>query len=615
MDNNKIHRKINIRTLKNHTLMLKRNYYDGNILDGNCWDKFVCDLKIPKSNGNILSKYTWADFLCDKIPMKDDVDKYIIRFKNLIEIYHLVINVFYPSCQMYQMCKCGLKRIKHDFLKDCIPNDIIVTNNEVGEYEPGQFVVITSEKTIFDKYFASHNDYLCAFMSFMDSFINTNESLNIQQDVIPYFDINCYISSSSRDMGIMTPIMEMWIPNKKYYIGDTVIYNGANFELVKGGDYDKYELTGEILNTYLHDTRYVVITEEELDIYIKNILEPKATSKRYILKVTREPRSIEPTIITQYYLLVPFFTGYFNEKTKMVEFDKVDYFYIVDSYGNKIPMENLVQSDGYWKNKNLTDNTLYTDDHYQPLKNITSTQLKNFQRKKKSVDLNGNVLPFIVNSNGDVEFTYMIGVNNTYLNVDDMCYDRIDVINIYNNENDTTPIKSFNTSGVINMSEITDLWGKNDNNAKVIEFKYTICSKSPVLGSLLETGISYCERYYCNKKILECFYDKPTEKTTFIYVEVNDSKSLVKNDYISDSLKLREPAYSVQTIGENNKRLSSLTTHIFKNEALIGTQDIVSDVDIDIERGKSSAFEMHNILGEVRTMQDLTNYRNNFFKI
>ena len=36
---------------------------------------------------------------------------------------------------------------------------------------------------------------------------------------------------------------------------------------------------------------------------------------------------------------------------------------------------------------------------------------------------------------------------------------------------------------------------------------------------------------------------------------------------------------------------------------------------INIERSKSSAFERHNIMCEVNTMQDLENYRNDFFKI
>lgn len=47
----------------------------------------------------------------------------------------------------------------------------------------------------------------------------------------------------------------------------------------------------------------------------------------------------------------------------------------------------------------------------------------------------------------------------------------------------------------------------------------------------------------------------------------------------------------------------------------IGTQNIKTNIDANIDRGSSALFERLNILGEVKSMRDLENYKNNFFDI
>lgn len=61
---------------------------------------------------------------------------------------------------------------------------------------------------------------------------------------------------------------------------------------------------------------------------------------------------------------------------------------------------------------------------------------------------------------------------------------------------------------------------------------------------------------------------------------------------------------------------SAVTTAVFKEDYLMGITDgIVADVDIEINRGAAAAYENHFALGECNTLEDLTNYRNNLFKI
>lgn len=47
----------------------------------------------------------------------------------------------------------------------------------------------------------------------------------------------------------------------------------------------------------------------------------------------------------------------------------------------------------------------------------------------------------------------------------------------------------------------------------------------------------------------------------------------------------------------------------------IGIQNIKTNIDANIDRGSSALFERLNILGEVKSMRDLENYKNNFFDI
>ena len=50
-------------------------------------------------------------------------------------------------------------------------------------------------------------------------------------------------------------------------------------------------------------------------------------------------------------------------------------------------------------------------------------------------------------------------------------------------------------------------------------------------------------------------------------------------------------------------------------ESMVGITDVKQSGTASVERGSAAAFELHNILGECRTMEDLEKYRNDFFTI
>ena len=70
--------------------------------------------------------------------------------------------------------------------------------------------------------------------------------------------------------------------------------------------------------------------------------------------------------------------------------------------------------------------------------------------------------------------------------------------------------------------------------------------------------------------------------------------------------------YNSEGFNETNTTLSAIT----KDEYLFGittSPSVYSDVNID--RGRNSAFQSHLQLGEIKNMRDLINYGNGYYKI
>lgn len=71
-------------------------------------------------------------------------------------------------------------------------------------------------------------------------------------------------------------------------------------------------------------------------------------------------------------------------------------------------------------------------------------------------------------------------------------------------------------------------------------------------------------------------------------------------------------SYSGKGWDENNQSLKELV----KDDILFGIDEVrQTDNELQIDRGNYSVFENHYILGEVNTLEDTINYRNNYFKL
>ena len=167
---------------------------------------------------------------------------------------------------------------------------------------------------------------------------------------------------------------------------------------------------------------------------------------------------------------------------------------------------------------------------------------------------------------------YLTTVNRT---INGQTESRLNEIDYYGtltvNKNYSNDTYSFTGALQKNAASITYIVNGSNNN-----------------GYLPNTGIKYKE-YFDIKRIV---YDDKTD--TFIQIP------------------LVEFMYSGQGWNENNTSLKETV----KDDILFGIDEIRAvENELEIDRGNYSVFENHYILGEVNTLEDLTNYRNNFFKL
>ena len=99
--------------------------------------------------------------------------------------------------------------------------------------------------------------------------------------------------------------------------------------------------------------------------------------------------------------------------------------------------------------------------------------------------------------------------------------------------------------------------------------------------------------------------------------------NISNNSVYSESNNYERPYAKITGLNPNNEYLTDNDLEIFKksihnfmDEALIGSTFVDFDIpEVNVNRGNYAAMERHYILGEVKSFDDLQNYRNNLFKL
>lgn len=194
--------------------------------------------------------------------------------------------------------------------------------------------------------------------------------------------------------------------------------------------------------------------------------------------------------------------------------------------------------------------------------------------------------------------------------------------------NETTPIPYVNIP-ICLVADENDLgamlhYDKTEKNGEIVDFKEAIegtYGGNDVSGVSVGSKIlNFRSRNNKGFQLIDDGDDSVYIKESIHKTETEDS---VIFDYEIDTIKYVETwTKDYNGVYRFESNLANYTTNIeniYKNpvfirdESMIGVHDMKENIDAEIDRGRSAAFERHTILGEVNTMQDLENYRNNYF--
>lgn len=432
-----------------------------------------------------------------------------------------------------------------------------------------------------------------------------------------YIKLDFMLSSHIDDMGISSIYSSEWIPGKKYHVGEIVLYNEESWILYQGSGGTSF-----ILCNMNDNNRF----DEGFDYY-----------------------------------------GFYNGKTDEIEFDSVenahwrrnvvnkmnDMSYLSDSCKSKLYKSNidLLPINSYY----IKDNDSYQKLIFPTIDNVeingvTNSKLMSLRRVKRSFN-DDAIQESIPNANSNVDWCclYESGITlNIQTWVDDygniVYYDQWDNMTTHNviSPSDNVDLIKY-SNNLIAFGDILESITMAGNN--MIKFEY--CIGAHLIGTgvtkiILDDdtteyqftnfivdekhkGIQYTETYYTPKDF-SSLYDVSKPPYENFVIDDNGNKIQKKGVFYTTGSKLLIKS----ELGNNGTILNNVLTdfitkrtepdYIYSKEYriddLIGvTFDPIMDVNVKVDRGVNAAFEKHIKLGEVKTLDDLVNYGNNFFNV
>ena len=695
---------------------------DDNTNKTNCWGRIPLDCSFNDSScpfeeikDKILSPVGFhVNSTTEKTIKLNNVFRYknIVKWKNWLENYS-------NTSSYFQLCKRGSNLKWIEIEANFFDNDYSLNKNTIissytvlpfvdnyeNTFNVGDIVEVNKNADIFKSIFrgegiTKRNEItLYQFIKkYMEGDVNCEPS-------IPFFDIPLYINHKYDNLGVLEPCAKEWDPKEKYYKGDVVLYNGEDYILTDG---ETCELTNvtcklhKLLNKYFphENEHYVFLPKSEFSLSINDGVYNKVYSngRRIIYYEEKDNNTV-------------FYYPSITHKAKFIE----------ESGSFKFDTEK------WWKNSIID----ITDENFE-VKTYTTTsesRLTSVRRYKKSIDEDGNALPFIISDDDsiDTELIFKLGISNVNLNNSNII--RGDFITEIYLENDINSVslhfsyedsenevkiqkimsfpETIDIPETIKLSSTSDIiLTKEKEEERVVTFVGTCNVNTPIRPSYMEAAdrttystigtitfvyyrdVILDESYKNGSKIVEIDYYSGIEYNESYpyeivelgvnYIPINETRnnsdayslyeySLKEGDVVSGE-KSNNIDYNVNTLGliysdvdeygnniyyrvlrrynafdisydnpltnnniENDNKnviLSNITFNVgasdefmfnnidtYKNDELIGVEDMTKKININIERGKSSAFERLHILTEIKTLNDLEKYKNNYFKI
>lgn len=443
----------------------------------------------------------------------------------------------------------------------------------------------STNKSIKYKYENMGGDVMRKFLEDkLDYFNKTVEKL-AKMVYTPYLTIPILINNKIDDMGIYNTYSQEWMAGKKYYVGDTVIYTseedtkGSSYTLKYGSGFELIEFTQ--LDNKFNTNSYTVQTynDEKMIIGVcKLLINNTKSSKPHFIDLNNKKIIFRSGTTKKYYLPLAFYYGYQDINTFEVYFDETD------ESGNLIHWESNCGE--YIKNNNVKENGT-TD---SVIISHGYSKLSTFERLKKDYDDDNIELHGIIeyDENGDIktnlDLPYLINIP-------------LNIVNIYNEEGEL--VKRY---GDLLLEPI-------ENNEKITFEYYIGCEINNNSERVNNTGIKYTETYLFSNLNEERKVDGIVYNFTYKNIELGENKRLNIAEVTHNSGEFYK-------INENNNSYEYINSLLYKDESSLGVATPFKiNVNVNIDRGNTTAYDKYYMLTEVKNLEDLEQYRNNFFNI
>lgn len=400
------------------------------------------------------------------------------------------------------------------------------------------------------------------------------------------FDID--LLSSYDDMGIMDSYIEEWLPYKKYYIGDRVFYDGSIWRC-------KEDNTG-----YFDEDEMKVVFSEDYFKKIDNVFE-KIDNKK-LVKIEKNTFKITGQTDSKLKGLRRFVT-YMND----------------DNIGEK--PENGYDWLFYYRIGNICNISTLNDD----LGNILKLDGETASKVEDGNELMayGDVITNIEANKDEntITFEYIINahlISKTHSSKPDEDKNTIHYWKDFTPE-ENTGVKYTET---YNYAEDSDL-DKLINEEFKLVIRYTDEGEE-IYDDKVFTFQDYVDgKYDDNLKSFKfefiTFNNELNYYKTIANQEVNIVSTLTDFEVFKNDNDEFMEVYSMadDEFYTENETQKQRGIHMFRHDYFNGiTYAPTKKIDVHVERGSTSCFQQHIGFSEVKTLNDLIEYRNgSFFKI
>lgn len=457
----------------------------------------------------------------------------------------------------------------------------------------------------------------------------------------PNININLSLKQKANLIGSYTFLPKDWIPGKRYYIGDIVLYNNQAYELNSTTFTDEgcEDFSGELsadAKSLISGPFYLFKWENP-----DQETETKLNYEYYFFPAESLDEMLmygyPAAVIGNTYYAKPYWAGY------QVEGKHTRYF---DELRNGVIPKDSNGGTQHWKLHNISKSVLDAT--------VESSSGGKIKVDAKGVDFNfeSEVETVIGESKLDEFYTVVRTVDyftnekfpgKVNGNLLELPYAIGYIRNIESNEDGEYigdylhGIKIDGGSVITSMSDyLSWLGGKTSGDTGTISFVYyvgcsldydgeTLTVRDGEFNHLLTVTAEYEDKYDFTVDVFEGGVDNgedEPQRMPFKYLNIDyESGSGVVNleniDNLPHTTKLSEITYNRYVSDILNESPNFVTVPVIMEDYKLGITYIDNNKieDLTIDRGNAAAFERHLRISEVNSMSDLENYGNGFFQI